>query len=76
MLTERLRKLEQYVRDYREERIKWARIEGIDGYTLEYFKLQEEVERLERVKEKGLELTLDQYKKINAFRARYSKRHG
>lgn len=76
MLTDRLRKLEQYVRDYRDVRIKWARIEGIDGFTPDYFKLKEECERLGRVGDRGLELTPDQQNKVKNFRARQRKLNG
>ncbi len=73
MLTERLRKLEKYVREYREVRIKWDRIEGIDGYTPDYFKLKKECERLERVKDRELELTPEQQDKVKNFRSRQRK---
>ena len=76
MLTDRLRKLEQYVIAYRDKRIKWERIEGIDGYTPEYFKLKKECERLERVKERELELTPEQQDKVKNFRVRQRKLNG
>jgi len=73
MLTDRLRELEQYVREYRAKRIKWNNIDGIDGYTKGYFELKEQCERLIRVQNRGLELTLEQQEKVNNFKARQRK---